>query len=250
MQCPTCGQHSPESWQWLFRDKRTRAVLRVGETAPDVGPAIELSGPRKTGSTVAVSWMRCANGECDELIIRIHERRHVFHGPVPIAQDEVWIARPRTGASRAIDPLVPDGYRRDFAEAADILDRSPRMSAVLSRRILADLLEGYARKTQYNLADRIDSFNDDTTHPKSIRENLHYLREIADLSAHTKKNDQAEIIDVERVEAEWTLALIDRLFDYFIVSPAKDASVRAAVDQKVQDAGRKPIKPLPEDRRK
>lgn len=58
---------------------------------------------------------------------------------------ETWYVLPRFGSSvRLIDPTVPDPYRRDYEEATAILDVSPRMSAVLSRRLLADLLEEYA----------------------------------------------------------------------------------------------------------
>lgn len=121
------------------------------------------------------------------------------------------------------------------------------MSAVLSRRILADLLEEFAGKTQYGLADRIDSFNEDTKQPYGLRKNLHYLREIADLSAHTKRDDQAEIVEVTQEEAEWTLDIIERLFDYFIITPARDASLRESFDQKLERANRKAIKPLPDD---
>ena len=34
------------------------------------------------------------------------------------------------------------------------------------------------------------------------------------------------------------------LFDYLIVGPAKDREMRAAIDEKLKAAGRKPIKPL------
>lgn len=237
MRCPTCAQNTPDSWQWLF----------VNHAGPH-GPEVELAAPRE--SSVAVDWMHCANNDCKELVVRVHQSRLSFIGSAPVEVDtQTWTARPRDGASRSVDPLVPEPYRSDFIEAAGILNRSPRMSAVLSRSILADLLEQYAQKTHYNLADRIDSFNADTSHPRRLRENLHYLREIADLSAHTKKNDQAVVVAVEAAEAEWTLEVVERLFDYFIVSSAKDAAIRDAVDQKLKDTARKPIKPLPDDRR-
>jgi hypothetical protein len=51
---------------------------------------------------------------------------------------------------------------RDYREATFIIEDSPRMSSVLSRRILADLLEKYAGLTQYDLAARIDAFIKDT----------------------------------------------------------------------------------------
>ena len=101
--------------------------------------------------------------------------------------------------------------------------------------------------SEYNLEERIDEFNKDTKHPIGLRENLHRLREAGNLSVHTNKDDQLVIIDVDREEAEWTLDVIDRLFDYFIVTPASDAKFRKAIDEKVNKAGRKPIKPLPDD---
>jgi hypothetical protein len=132
-------------------------------------------------------------------------------------------------------------------EAAAILDLSPRMSAVLSRRILGDLLERYAGQSRFFLTDRIDKFIADTTHPSYLRENLHHFREIADFGAHTQKNDQAEIINVDRAEAAWTLDILDSLFDYFIVAPERNRTLREAMDKKIEDAGRKPLTAPPPD---
>jgi hypothetical protein len=250
MKCPTCAENSPDNWKQLVKEPQGKPGEGLGggeiSMADLHGQLGELPGPKKE-SWVSLDWMRCANDKCDELIIRIHESRYPFFGGVPIQQNETWIARPRSGANRPVDPIVPEHYRRDFAEAVDILDRSPRMSAVLSRSILTDLLEEYEGKKQYNLADRIDSFNNDTRHPYDIRKNLHYLREIADLSAHTKKNDQDAVITVESIEADWTLTVVERLFKYLIVDRANDKAMRAALDQKIKDAIRKPIKPLPDD---
>jgi Domain of unknown function (DUF4145) len=121
------------------------------------------------------------------------------------------------------------------------------MSAVLSRRILADLLEKYADLTQFSLPARIDVFAADKDHPRQLRENLHYFREIANFGAHNQKDDQAAIIDVGSEEAEWTLDLLDRLFDYFIATPARDRRMREAMDERIKEAGRKPIEPVPDD---
>jgi hypothetical protein len=116
------------------------------------------------------------------------------------------------------------------------------MSSVLSRRILADLLEKYAGLTDYNVATRIEKFIADSTHPSRLRENLHYLREIGDFSAHTMKNDLGTVVDVGREEAQWTLKIVSDLFDYFIVAPEKDRLRRQAMDKKLAEAGRKPVK--------
>jgi hypothetical protein len=80
-----------------------------------------------------------------------------------------------------------------------------------------------------------------------IRENLHYFREIANFGAHTQKDDQQEIIDVTEQEAEWTLDILDSLFEHFIVIPSRDRSIRESIAEKIEKAGRTPIEPLPPD---
>ena len=117
------------------------------------------------------------------------------------------------------------------------------MSAVLSRSILADLLEQYGGFTDFNLSKRVDAFRAESSNPTNLRENMHHFREIADFGAHTQKNDQNQIIPVDREGAEWMLDFLDRLFDYYIVAPQKDRLMREQWDKKLADAGRKPIKP-------
>jgi hypothetical protein len=204
MKCPTCAENTPDSWSELYA-KGTKGVTS------------RLEGPQPHNQIVELDWMRCANEECNELVIRLHES---YNAGGPIVYTAAWLVRPRS-AQRPLDPLVTGNVRHDYEEAAAILDFSPRMSAVLSRSILADLLEEYAGLDNFSLAARIDDFVADTSRPHDLRKNLHYLREIADLSAHTKKNDQAEIVEVTKEEAEWTLDMVDRLFDHFIVSPAR-----------------------------
>jgi hypothetical protein len=41
--------------------------------------------------------------------------------------------------------------------------------------------------------------------------------------------------------------VLDRLFDYFIATPAQDRKMREAMDERIKSAGRKPIEPLPLD---
>jgi Domain of unknown function (DUF4145) len=199
-------------------------------------------------STVSLDYMYCANAECNQLVIRVHENLdfplHAVSDPSMLT--ETWLARPRTTA-RSLDLGVPEPFRSDYREAAAILDSSPRMSAVLSRRILADLMETYGHHSQFKLSERIDKFIADKANPSGLRDNLHHFREIADFGAHTQKDDQTEIINVGREEAEWTLDLLDRLFDHFIVTPERDRRMRATMDERIKQAGRKPIPPLLED---
>jgi Domain of unknown function (DUF4145) len=193
--------------------------------------------------------MRCANDTCDELVVRVHERVVHGHGPASLQNNQTWIVRPREGASRPIDPIVAPHYRRDFAEAVDILNRSPRMSAVMSRRILADLLAEYAGMKDWDLDGRVQKVMNDKSRPLEVRQNLEHFRRIGDFGAHTKKDDQDVVIEVDSEEAEWLLDLVERLFVYFIVTPTKDAQLRERFDKKIKAAGDKPIQPPPDTKK-
>jgi hypothetical protein len=228
MKCPNCGENTPDAWE-RFHDPAGRSTTLVNH---------------ERGSFVTVDWMDCANDTCKQLVIRVQES---YVPPLPYGAQEValqqttmWFAFPRL-AARAIDLLVPEPFRTDYAEAAAILSISPRMSAVLSRRILQDVLRKYAGRDEFSLAKQIDGFIDDKAQPSSIRDNLHYLREIGDFAAHTQVTDQAEIVSVGQPEAEWTLDVVGRLFDHFIIGPEKDRQMREGMDQKIKAANRKEI---------
>jgi hypothetical protein len=238
MQCPICRQFTRDAWQLLVRQ------MHVGYRE-----SLQVEPPGGiVGSHVGVDFMYCENPECKQLVVRVHEVSdlppHAVASPETLTR--TWLARPRSG-SRPLDPLVPEPLRKDYLEAAAILDISPRMSAVLSRKIVFDLLEQYAGITEYTLKGSLDKFIGDTSHPARIRENLQHLREIGDFGAHTKKDGIGQIIEVSQEDAEWTLDLVDRLFDYFILDPDRDKQLRATWDKNLQDAGRKPIAPPPEE---
>lgn len=236
MKCPTCGENTRDAWTVLKAEKGTSGMDRLGY----------LIAPQADAQTVVVDFMHCENEKCKELVIRIQESFRV-RGPIPVQQSSrIWYARPH-GSTVVLDPLVQDPYRRDYIEAVAILGLSPRMSSVLSRKILGDLLADFAKLKGYGLAKQIDKFIADSGHPSLIRDNLHHLREIADFSAHTQRNELAEIIDVSPDEARWTLPIIHRLFDYFIIGPEKDRKIRESMDKKIADANRKRIELPSED---
>jgi hypothetical protein len=137
---------------------------------------------------------------------------------------------------------VPEKLASDYREATAILVDSPKASAAVARRILADILEQYGGYKDFQLSKRIEAFAKDTKHPLSLRDNAKYLTQIGDFAAHTQKDTATnEIVDVEPGEAEWTLEVIDGMFEHFIVAPERDKARRAAFDTKIQRTGRKPI---------
>lgn len=208
---------------------------------------------------VQVQWSRCQNEKCREYIVQVTRTVTQPGGKVP-PQFETWFAVPKHKAPPAIDlTLVPVPMREDYLQAYVILDDAPRMSAVLSRRILSDLLKKYDGANNFGTAARIDGFSNNPQHPSRLRDNLHYLREIADFGAHTQVAKAAAtsdptsaevcwedvIINSSKEEAEWTLKVVGDLFDYFIIAPAKDKLLREEFDKKIEAAGRKKITATP-----
>lgn len=223
MKCPFCTEHTPDAWD------------QIGF----------IHGSGKDFTNLVVEWMRCANPACQQATVKAterHVRPSLGADALTSVSEDMWLVRPMH-ATRHVAAIVPEKYKSMYVEATAILDTSPRMSAVLSRRILGDLLEDYVKLDQFSLAARIDKFVADETQPGYIRENLHHLREVADFGAHTQKDDQAEIIDVGREEAEWTLDIIDGLFDHFIINPERNKRMREGMDEKIKAAGRKSLEP-------
>jgi hypothetical protein len=172
MKCPTCLQNTvPDRWtDFVTEDPNVReeaARLAGLFGVPNTSQPKEWLDA-DGGTTYRFDWMRCGNADCKQLVIRMH----VFTqgGYMRSGTRETWFVLPRfSSAARFVDPQVPEHFRRDFLEAAAIVDLSPRMSAVLARSILADLLEQYAGHKQFKLEERIDSFNKDTLHPRTLR---------------------------------------------------------------------------------
>jgi Domain of unknown function (DUF4145) len=244
MECPFCRHDIAAAWQQFYSHSDL-----LGRPLPQFQGQLQTSVVRGTAGIpvhVSVMWLQCQNTQCNEIVVQI-SRTESGKGT------ESWIALPKRPNLPVLNQLITDPFRQDYLEAWTILEDSPRMSGVLSRRLLADLLEKYASLKQFSLTSRIDEFIKDTRHPLWIRQNLHYLREVGDFGAHTQQDKTAlptaqptdpAIINVDKREAEWTLKIIEDLFEYFIVAPQKDKEMREAIGKKLADAQRKPIVPL------
>ncbi len=230
MKCPCCSHELAELWQPLvvITDEKGKALS-------EPYPVVDLQlGEIPERVRVTLQWMQCHNLSCGRVLVEAEE---LFYDPQERRRHDIpeqWFAVPRKPTTRTIDPFVKDPFRRDYIEASLILEDSPRMSAVLSGGILANLLETFAGRSEYKLEDRIDNFLADPAHSSCpVKENLHHLRDIRNFGAHTKTNKlTGDIVEVGSAEAEWTLEVVEGLFDYFIVSPEKNRQRRAAWDQK------------------
>jgi hypothetical protein len=137
---------------------------------------------------------------------------------------------------------VPLAIANDYNEAALVLDLSPQASAALSRRCLQHLLENSGLSKNNNLNKAIEEAMGKNL-PSYITESLDSIRAIGNFAAHTQKSvNTGEILPVEPHEAEWNLEVLDMLFDFCYVHPAKNAARRAALDAKLAEAGKPPLK--------
>ena len=57
-----------------------------------------------------------------------------------------------------------------------------------------------------------------------------------------KSTNTGEVIEVESGEAEWLLDTLEGLFDFYFVQPASLKKKREALNAKLTDAGKPPLK--------
>lgn len=179
-------------------------------------------------SVEAVACPRC------EGIFLLHSDIVVGPGPEPgtaASEDlNVFILLPRTSSRKPLPPDVPEPYRSLYAEAALILQDSPRASAALSRRCLQHLVREVMKAPPGDLYREIEWVIEHAGLPGYVTDSLHDLRTIGNMAAHPNKSTATgEYLDVEPGEAEWTLDTLDALFSHLFVEPAKTAARKAAL---------------------
>ena len=143
--------------------------------------------------------------------------------------------------TRSVPQEVPESIKKDFSEAVATLNISPKASAALSRRCLQSVLKDAGKCKKGNLSDQIDEVMNKL--PNYLKEQIDSIRNIGNFSAHPiKSKNSGEIIEVEPGEAEWNLEVLDLLFDFYYVQPGRAQNSRKALNQKLNDAGKKPMK--------
>jgi hypothetical protein len=76
-----------------------------------------------------------------------------------------------------------------------------------------------------------------------LTEIIDAVRQIGNFAAHPiKSKHSGELLDVEPEEAEWNLDVLEALFDFYYVQPAKVAKKRDSLNAKLKDAGKQPMK--------
>src|SRR5262249_19576057 len=153
---------------------------------------------------------------------------------------QVW---PKGVARAPIPSEVPPETAEDYKEACLVLNDSPKASAALSRRCLQNLLRQAAGVKPGDLSVEIQQVLDGGKLPTDIADNIDAIRNIGNFAAHPNKSKSTgEVVAVEPHEAEWNLEVLESLFDFYYVQPARAKQRREALNKKLVDAGKPPVK--------
>jgi hypothetical protein len=167
----------------------------------------------------------------------------LFHGAHIQKIHHSSLIRPKSTMRIPPPKEVPQEFLEDYLEACLVLSDSPKASAALSRRCLQHLLREKAQIKPGNLDQEIQQLLDSGKLPSYLAESLDSVRNIGNFAAHPMKcKTTGEILPVEPGEAEWNLEVIESLFDFFFVQPEILKQKRAALNQKLEKAGKPPMK--------
>jgi len=152
------------------------------------------------------------------------------------------IAHPKS-AARPVSADVPEPYSTDFKEASLVLADSAKASAAVSRRCVQHILREKAGVKKSDLAKEIEEVLASGKLPQHLADAIDGIRNIGNFAAHPlKSTNTGEVMDVEPGEAEWLLETLEGLFDFYFVQPAALKKKRDALDAKLKEAGKPPMK--------
>jgi hypothetical protein len=182
-----------------------------------------------------IRWQVCP--ACSRAIIFLH---FLSSGARTYAER---LVQPKSISRAPIPKDIPEQFANDYKEACLTLADSSKASAALSRRCLQNILREKANIKKSDLSKEIDQVLESRQLPSHLAESIDAIRNIGNFAAHPlKSSNTGEIVDVEAGEAEWTLDVLEGLFDFYFVQPALLAKKKDALNKKLQEAGKPPMK--------
>jgi hypothetical protein len=177
----------------------------------------------------AVGASHCS--ACSKIVIRLISADQYYHASNQLGTELTSrLVRPRVAGRPPVPRDVPEKYREDYDEACLVLPDSAKASAALSRRCLQLILRDEAKVKPRDLSQEIQELLDRHTLPSHIEESLDAVRNIGNFAAHPiKSKSTGEIVPVEPGEAEWNLDVVESLFDFYFVAPARTRERREAL---------------------
>lgn len=199
------------------------------------------------GSDKVATWstynMNCPNPTCGRKIIDVaygtQNPTHTLLSTIFWRQTVI----PFVSTRPPVPVEVDERFAVDYKEACLILTLSPKASAALSRRCLQNILREKAEIKKGDLANEIQQVINNKSLPSHLSESIDAIRNIGNFAAHpVKSTSSGEIVEVEVGEAEWLLDVLESLFDFYFVQPAILKSKRDALNKKLVEIGKPPMK--------
>jgi len=208
----------------------------------------ELYLGKDSESSWSVLVMICPNPNCGKMIIDLASGLpNTDHYGKPM--NSLFVIRnrhtvkPLSSSRPPVPSEVDEKFAKDYNEASMILNLSSKASAALSRRCLQNILRDKAGVKPGNLANEIQQIIDSKSLPSHLSESIDAIRNIGNFAAHPlKSTSSGEIVDVESGEAEWLLDVLEALFDFYFVQPALLKLKKDALNKKLADIGKPPMK--------
>jgi hypothetical protein len=176
----------------------------------------------------------CPNTECKKIVFFVLEKDSL---------SAMYPAVDKEQNRPPLNNLIPEEFRKEFEEAASVLELSPKSSAALSRRCLQRLLREHLNIKKKDLFQEIDELLKNGNLPSHIAGSVDAIRNIGNFAAHPLKyTNTGEIVDVEFGEAEWTLDVLEMLFDFYFIMPKGVQAKKDALNQKLISLGKPPLK--------
>ena len=121
--------------------------------------------------------------------------------------------------------------------------KAQKQVLALSRRCLQRLLEDKAHVKKNDLAHEIKEILDSKQLSTPLANAIDAIRNFGNFAAHPLKFQvTGEIVDVEPGEAQWCLEVLEMLFDFYFVQPAEFQRRKNALNQKLTNLGKPPMK--------
>ena len=150
-----------------------------------------------------------------------------------------WIVYPRSSSRPPAPNEVDEEIRSLYDEASLIANDSPRAAGALLRRALQQIIHDTAGIKKRDLNTEIAELIGSNHLPSYITDILDSVRVVGNFAAHPiKSTSTGSIIDVEVGEVELCFDVMEALFDFYFVQPARIAAQKAAINKKLQDAGK------------
>jgi hypothetical protein len=156
---------------------------------------------------------------------------------------DVEIVRTSLLDPRSVRRVVPKGTPSDLAddlqEAWSVLPVSPKASAALARRCLQSLIRRQESIEEKTLFEEIQRLLSRKKLPPYLADDLDAIRVVGNFAVHPVKNaNTGEIVSVEPHEAEWTLAVLTELLEFYFEREPASRARRAVLADKLKESRR------------